>query len=91
MGGKEFLVGTVWQRFGKPDAGGVTYNSDGKRSGDLQDMYSAPAVVATNDTRLVLGLSPTLGLWRNQCALGDHEIWRPITQEPERGFRMHYY
>ena len=90
-GGKEFMVGTVWQRFGKPESGRVSYNSDGKRSGDLQDMYSAPAVVSDGDTRLLLGLSPTLGMWRNHSALGTQDIWRPITQEPEPGFRMHYY
>ena len=92
-GGEEFAAGTVWQRFGRPDKGAVGYNDKNERRGDLQDMYSAPAVVASNDLeqRLILGLSPTLGFWRNQCSRHEEEIWRPITQEPEPGFRMHYY
>lgn len=91
-GGREFQVGTVWHLLGKSNSGAVRY-PDGKRSGDLQDMYSAPAVVVSNDmeTRLVIGLSPTLGLWRNRYRRHEQATWHPITKEPEQPTRMHYY
>jgi hypothetical protein len=91
--GRNFHTGTSWLNVGEPGRGPVRYDRNGSRRGDLQDMYSAPAVVASDDMErwLLFGLSPTLGLWRNQCTRSDPDIWRPTTAEPEPAARVQYY
>jgi hypothetical protein len=90
--GRTFLVGTTWARIGIPGAGRVEY-TDGERSGDLQRMFSAPAVVAREDMRsiLIVGMSPTLGLWRNRFNRENPQTWVPTLIEPEPQARNHYY
>lgn len=92
-GGKQFKVGTVWLPHGKPDRGRVRYNDDDERSGDLQRMYSAPAIVASDDmeTRVMFGLTPTLSLWRNRHKRHANAIWRSTKTEPEGDIRPFYY
>jgi len=92
-GGRTFTVGTTWQPHGKPGSGRVRYNAEGKRSGDLQRMYSAPALVASSDmeTRVLFGLTPTLALWRNRHTRQAVATWRPSTVEPETDLRVFYY
>lgn len=92
-GGRSFMVGTIWQPHGKPGSGRVRYGADGKRSGDLQRMYSAPALVASDDmeTRVLFGLTPTLALWRNRHTRQAVAIWRPTTEEPEIDLRVFHY
>ena len=92
-GGRTFMVGTSWQPHGKPSNGKVRYNAAGKRSGDLQRLYSAPALVASNDmeTRVLFGLTPTLALWRNRHTRQAVASWVPTTGEPETDLRVFYY
>lgn len=90
--GRNFLVGTTWARIGKPSAGRVRYAADGTRSGDLQRMFSAPAATTREDMQsiLIVGMSPTLGLWRNRSNR-DRRTWKPTLVEPEPPAREHYY
>lgn len=90
--GRTFLVGTTWARIGTPGAGRVRY-PNGKRTGDLQHMFSAPAVIAREDMRsiLIVGMSPTLGLWRNRFNREKPQAWVPTLIEPEPQARNHYY
>ena len=92
-GGRTFMVGTTWQPHGKPGNGRVRYNAEGKRSGDLQQMYSAPALVASDDmeTRVLFGLTPTLALWRNRHTRQAVASWHPTTGEPETDLRVFHY
>ncbi len=92
-GGRTFKVGTIWQPHGKPGGGKVRYNAAGKRSGDLQRLHSAPALVASDDmeTRVLFGLTPTLALWANRHTRHAVAIWRPTTDEPEIDLRVFYY
>ncbi len=91
-GGSEFKAGTSWMPIGRAGDGRVKY-PDGERQGDLQDLYSAPAIVATGDmeTWLLAGLSPTLSLWRNRCTRHERARWRPMGDEPEKDLRPHFY
>ena len=90
--GQHFKVGTVWQPFGRPDKGRVRYDNN-DRSGDLQEMFSAPAIAASDDMDdwLVLGLSPTLTVWRNKCSRGAPAVWHALNPEPEQDLRPHFY
>jgi hypothetical protein len=92
--GVEIAQGTLWQPMGDPDTGRVRYKGpERERRGDLQRMYSSPALVLSGPTKStrVFGLSTTLGLWRIRYAGMDKRLWRPLTAEPEPGFRSHYY
>lgn len=92
--GRHFLVGTTWARIGIPSDGPVAYTGTSKkRKGDLQAMFSAPAVVAREDmeSMLMVGLSPTLGLWRNRSLRTNHQTWKPTLTEPESDARVHFY
>ena len=90
--GRNFLVGTIWHRVGIPSAGKVEFTAAGKRSGDLQRMFSAPAVVTREDMQsvLIVGMSPTLGLWRNRSNR-DAQTWKSTLSEPEPDLRVHFY
>lgn len=92
-GGSQFKVGTSWLPTGRPDRGRVRYNDDGERSGDLQRMFSAPAVVASDDmeTRVMFGLTPTLSLWRNRHTRHKNASWHGTKAEPEKVMRPFYY
>ena len=92
--GVEISQGTLWQPMGDPDTGRVRYRgSDNERRGDLQRMYSSPALVLSGPTRStrVFGLSTNLSLWRIRYDGIDKRLWRPFTAEPEPGFRAHFF
>lgn len=92
-GGKQFKVGTTWLPLGRPDRGRVRYTDEGERRGDLQRMFSAPALVASDDmeTRVMFGLTPTLALWRNRHTRHENAAWRGTKPEPEIDLRPFYY
>jgi hypothetical protein len=92
-GGRRFKVGTSWQPIGRPDDGRVRYESDGDRRGDLQDMYSAPAIAASDDMDawVLTGLTPTLSLWSNKSTRQASGRWRSVAEEPEKDLRPHFY
>jgi len=90
--GRDFLA-TEWRHIGRPDTGSIRYPK-GKRVGDLQANYSAPAVVASASPAgwLVAGLSATLGLWYTHETGPSQELWRPVTSEPENmTFRSSFF